>query len=348
MKYLLYGANGYTADLIIKESLKQNLTPILAGRNKEKIEQLGREYGLSTAVFDLEDLSKMKTALAKVDLCFNAAGPYQFTATPLVEACIETKTHYLDITGEIDVFESIKLKDKTAKEAGIMLMPGVGFDVVPSDCVANFLKEKMPDATFLELAFTSRGSGMSHGTAATAISQLGKQGKIRSEGEITDVRIAHKSKTIQFGPIKRTVATIPWGDISTAYTSTGIPNIEVYTSMPVSAIRMMKFQVLFNPLLRLNIVKRMAKRYVDRKITGPSPSQNEAGSGFVLGTVNNGKSSVTALLSCPELYYLTALTSVNIIQKIFDNNLKPGYQTPAGCYGWALIEEIEGCELTQI
>ena len=189
---------------------------------------------------------------------------------------------------------------------------------------------------------------MSHGTAATAVSQLGKKGKIRSGGKIIDVRIAHQSKTIQFGPIKRTVATIPWGDISTAYTSTGIPNIEVYTSMPLSAIRMMKCQFLFNPLLKLNLVKRMAKRYVDRKITGPTPSQNETGSGYVIGTVKNGKSSVSALLSCPELYYLTALTSVNIIQKVFNKNLKPGYQTPAGCYGWELIEEIEACELTQI
>lgn len=345
MSFLLYGANGYTGKLIIRECKDQGLSPVLAGRSQEKIEALARKNNCPFEVFDLDHPDVIREKLAGHDLCVNVAGPFSKTARPLVEACLDTKTHYLDITGEIEVFEALKSMDTAAKSAGIMLLPGVGFDVVPSDCVANYLKEKMPDAEWLELTIATRGGSISHGTMSTMVESLGEPSAVRSQGKLKRVKLAHKNKRVDFGNFSRTAATIPWGDVSTAYTSTGIPNIEVYSAMPKRVIRMMKFQGWFNPVLRTGLAKRLLQAWVDRNVDGPSEQQNEQGSSHVHGIVRNIEGRQCAVYSGPEGYRLTALTTVHIAQKVLAGGVTPGYQTPAGAYGWKLILEVPGTEI---
>ena len=348
IEYLLYGANGYTAQLIIKESLKQGLRPVLAGRNKTKIEPLAAEYALPYRIIDLEDEALLIKELNNYSLCLNAAGPFSKTAKQMAKACLKSNTHYIDITGEIGVFEHLKSYDEEAKAKGLMLMPGVGFDVVPSDCLANYLKEKLPDAHSLELSFTSLEGGLSHGTASTMVGELGNKSVTRKEGKLKQVALAYKSKVVDFGAFSTGVATIPWGDISTAFTSTQIPNIDVYTKIPKSALRLLKLQGLFNPILRTSLVRKWGQNYVDKNIYGPSEAKNKKGRSFLHGIVFNDTKSKSARLVCAEGYLLTALCSVNIAKKILEDQFTPGYQTPAMAYGWKLILEMEGSEFEEI
>lgn len=348
MTYLLYGANGYTARLIIKESQRKGLKPILAGRNRQKIEKLARGLNLPFRVFDLNDPIVVQEALQGVPLCVNAAGPFVETALPLVKACLVSQTHYLDITGELEVFEQLKGMDQEIERVGIMVMPGVGFDVVPSDCLANYLKEKMPDAQSFELAFTARGGGISHGTATTMMSKLGEAGAVRRDGKLNRVPIAHKSKRIDFGDFSRTMATIPWGDVSTAYTSTGIPNIEVYASVPKKMIRLMKYQRWFNPILRTALVRKLGQWWIDRNLEGPTEEQHEKGRAYLHGMVSKASERRCARLSVPESYLLTALCTVKIAEKVLSQKFKTGYQTPAAVYGWRLILEIPETEMLDV
>ena len=157
-KFLLYGANGYTGRLIAKLAASYGLVPILAGRKKDPIVALAKELDLDYRIFTLRDAKKLENSLLEVPLVLHAAGPFQFTSRLMIEACLKTNTHYLDITGEISVFELAKSYDEKAKAAGLMIMSGVGFDVVPTDCMAKYLKEKLPDATHLKLAFASIGA----------------------------------------------------------------------------------------------------------------------------------------------------------------------------------------------
>ena len=339
MNYLLYGANGYTAKLIIHESLKYGLKPILAGRNREKIEALAQEHRLESRIFDLDDPETISQYLEGVSVCLNAAGPFSKTALPLAKACINTQAHYLDITGEIAVFEDIKKLDGLARGQEVMLMSGTGFDVVPSDCLANYLKEKLPDATSLELAFASVGGAVSHGTASTMLEQLGHGGLVRKNGQIVKVPLMHKSKRVDFGEFSRNMAAIPWGDVSTAFTSTGIPNIIVYTAAPRKFVRWMRFQWLFNPILRLGIVKKLGQKWIDKNIYGPNDQQNQQGKSYLHGIISNDSQQHEAILTCPEGYLLTALASVDIVRRVLDGQYKIGYQTPATAYGWRLILE---------
>src|SRR5436190_9875943 len=237
--FLLYGANGYTGELITRYAAERGMTPILAGRNGAKVAELAGKYGFEYRVFALNESAMLDAALQEVDVILHCAGPFSLTSRPMVDACIRNNKHYTDITGEIAVFEACAARHREAEDAGVMLMPGVGFDVVPSDCLARHLKDRLPTATHLSLAFYGMGR-LSHGTQATMTMNVGRGGAIRKDGKITPVPAAWKTREIDFGEVKKLGVSIPWGDVATAFHSTGIPNIEVYTVAPKSALKLMK------------------------------------------------------------------------------------------------------------
>lgn len=346
-KLMIYGANGYTALLIIELAVKSGLRPILAGRTESKIKPIAERYKLSYRIFDLKNPKAIDQAIADIQVVLHCAGPYIHTAQPMVEACIRNMAHYLDITGEIDVFELLQTYDMQAKKAGVMVLPGCGFDVVPTDCLAKYLSKKVPNATHLALAFASKGGGLSHGTAMTAVENLGGAGKIRQNGQLIDKPVGHKTKELTFGKEFRSFGiTIPWGDVSTAYYSTNIPNIEVYLGVPKSAAKYLKLQSKFNWLLQMSWVKNLAKAVVDFKVNGPDEKTRKRAKAYVWGEVRNANGQTkSAYLVTPETYTLTALTALNIANKVLNNNVQVGFQTPSNAYGDGLILEIEGTVL---
>jgi len=341
--FLLYGANGYTGGLIAHLASKYNLQPILAGRRKEVIEPLATKLQLPYRIFEMNDSAALVAALREVKVVLHAAGPFDHTAKQMIFACLLTGTHYVDINGDISVFEMIKLYHEAAKKAGIMLLPGAGFDVVPTDCVALQLKNKLPDAVALQLAFTTLGGSISHGTATTIADKIGEGGSVRKAGKIISARLGQKGMWVDFGIKKLFVMSIPWGDISTAYFTTGIPNIETYTGVSPKVYNLLKLQLLFNWLLRINLVRNYIKKKINQRPAGPDEEQRSNATSLVWGQATNttGK-KVTVRLSAPEGYTLTAHSSLIIVQKILNGNFIPGYQTPANAYGENLVMDIPG------
>src|SRR6056297_1599563 len=344
-KWIIYGSYGYTGHLIAEKAAQFHSNVILSGRNEKKLKNQSEDLGLPYGAADLSDSGQMDRLLKDAELVIHCAGPFVHTWKPMLDACIRNGCHYLDITGEIPVFEGIKSKSSEIKAAGIMAMPGTGFDVVPTDCLALYLKKQMPGAVKLELAFMGLGGGVSHGTAQTMAENLGIGGAVRQDGKIKSVPAAWKTRSIDFGPKTRTTASIPWGDVSTAHFTTGIDNIVVYTAMKQSAIRWLKFSNWIAPVLRLEAVKSCAKKQIGKKVTGPDQAAREEGKSYIWGEVENESGdTVTARQVTPEGYRLTALSSLHIAQKVGSGDFKTGYQTPASAYGEDLILEIEGAE----
>lgn len=338
--FLIYGANGYTGELITRFAVERGLAPIIAGRNEAAIKELGEKHGLEYRVFSLDETTKLDAALQEVDMVLHCAGPFSITSRPMGEACLRNKKHYTDITGEIAVFEACAAADKKAKDAGIMIMPGVGFDVVPSDCLALHLKNRLPSATDLSLAFYGVGR-MSHGTQATMTMNVGKGGAVRRDGKIMPVPAAWRTREIDFGEVTKTGVTIPWGDVSTAFYSTGIPNIEVYTIVPKSALKMMKMSRYLGWLLATSPFQ----KYLQSKIPpgGPSDAEREKGKTLLWGKATDPDgNTVESRMQAPEGYTITAIAALNIAEKILAGNFTPGYQTPARAYGADLVLEIDG------
>lgn len=341
--FLLYGANGYTGQLIARYAADYGLKPLLAGRNGKALKEMSQRLTLDYRVVDLNNVQELTSLARQCKLVVHAAGPFQHTADQMITACLKTGTHYVDINGDINVFEKIKQYDQRAQEANIMLLPGAGFDVVPTDCTALYLKNLLPDAVFLKLAFVSEGGALSHGTATTMINKLGEGGLLRKDGKIIKASLGEHGRWLTFHEKKRFVMSIPWGDVSTAYTSTGIRNIETFAGISPAAFYFLKLQGLYNWLLRKESVRNIFHSRIKNRPAGPSDEMRKNAQTYIWGEVENpsGKKA-TSTLQTPDGYSVTMHGVLIIAKKILAGNVKPGYQTPAGAYGDKLVFEIPG------
>jgi short subunit dehydrogenase-like uncharacterized protein len=340
---LIYGAYGYTGELIAQEAQRKGLSMLLAGRDAAKTQAIAQKLECDYRAFALEDQEALYEALGQVKVVLHCAGPFALTAAPMIAACLACKKHYLDITGEIEIFEYAASLHQAAEAAGIALMPGVGFDVVPSDCLAAFLKKELPGATHLELAFMGLG-GISRGTALTMARNAHKGGAIRKEGRIVPVKAAYEVKEIDYGMEKALSVTIPWGDVSTAYYSTGIPNIKVFMAQSPQNIRAMQWSNYLGWLLGTSFMQKRMQKKIAARVKGPSEAKRESNRSFLWGEVQDGTHKVAAWLITPEGYKLTAITAVLAAQKVLQGKFRSGFNTPSMAFGADFILEVPGTE----
>jgi len=343
--FLIYGSYGYTGQLVVELAVKDGMRPILAGRDEKKLREQAEKYNLEYCSFSLDETDKLDSALLDVDAVLHCAGPFVLTFRQMAEACIRTKRHYVDISGEIEGFEALAKVSDAAKQAGIMLLPGGGFDVVPSDCLAAHLKGRLPTATHFRLFIRGVGGGVSRGTAVSGIENMHRQGRIRKDGKIVQVPPAWQVLEQDFGRGPRKAVSIGWGDVSTAYYSTGVPNIETYFAVKTSAINILRLTRLIGPLL----YTRAARNFIQWIIRwanphGPSRQRNETGFNLMIGEMRDAMHVVRTKLRVPEGYWLTMLTTVEIMKRILDGDYKTGFQTPSLAYGTDFIMQFDGVE----
>lgn len=335
---LVYGAYGYTGRLVVERAVEQGLAPTVAGRDPERTRTVADDHGLDHAVFPVDDA---EAALADVDALLNCAGPFVDTHGPLVDACLATGTDYLDVTGEVDVFEAIAVREEAARDAGVTLLPGVGFDVVPTDSVAALLVDRLPGATDLTLAFQAVG-GLSPGTAHTAVRSLGEGGLVRRSGELRSVALCHDVRTVDFGNEPTAVAAVPWGDVSTAYHTTGVGDITVYTAMPGRGARVIRTVDRLGPVVGSRPVRAVGHRLVDRYVEGPTAGERETGHARVWGEASDGSDTVVARLETPETYEFTRRAAVSLAERVLAGGADPGFETPAGAFGPQAALAVDG------
>jgi short subunit dehydrogenase-like uncharacterized protein len=346
---LVYGCYGYTGRLIVDLAVKQNLPIALGGRDEVKVKEMASKYALSYEVFSTSDIEKLTTSIAKYKVVLNCAGPFFRTAETFFNACIVKGVHYLDITGEYQVFEMGASLTAVAKKANVMLLPGVGFDVVPSDCLANYLISKLPDADYLEMFLYTKGGRLSHGTAITVAESIGQKTVLRSKGELIEVPNGKVQKTVDWMGKKMTGTAISWGDISTAFHSTGIPNITIYNMLPPSVVKSMKLSNYFGFIVGSRMVKNYMIRKIKQQPAGPSEEQRKSAKTYIYGEVSNPKGkTATTYLELPEGYSLTAMTAVEIAKRVLTGDFKSGFQTPATAFGQDFIMNFEGVKRIDI
>lgn len=343
--FLLYGANGYTGELIAGEAVRQGLRPILAGRREEALRPIAERLGLERRIFPLASPDEIARQLDGAGAVLLAAGPFSTTSAPVVEACLRARKHYLDITGEIEVFEAVFRRGAEARERGCVLLPGAGFDVVPSDCLAASLKRTLPGAVKLEIAFAGE-SRFSKGTAKTMLEGLPRGGAVREGGRIRRVPLAYRTARIPFRDRERTAMTIPWGDVSTAFHSTGIPDIAVYVAVPERAIARARRMRYVAWILGLRPVQAFLKQRIERTVKGPDERLRAAGRSHFWGrAADAGGRSVEGTLETPEGYKLTVLTAVECTQRVLAGEAPAGALTPSLAFGPDFIRTFAGCDL---
>jgi short subunit dehydrogenase-like uncharacterized protein len=341
-KFMIYGATGYTGKLVARTARALGMRPVLAGRNEARLKSVAGQHGFEFRAFELSDTQALTEALSEVDAVLHIAGPFSQTSKPMLDACIRTGTHYLDITGEIDVFEACAARDEEAKHAGIMAMPGVGFDVVPSDCLAAHMKARLPDAVELTLAISGLGH-MSRGTAKTGVESIGKGTRVRRDGRIVTLKAPPRAQ-FDFGQGERPAIAIGWGDVATAYHSTGIPHITVFFEASPELEQMAGLGGFKRWIAARGFMQRKLKAQIDQRPEGPSDAERRAGFAVLVGeAVNAAGDKVVSRLRTPEGYTLTAMTSLEIVRRTLAGDVRPGFQTPSLAFGPDFITEFDGC-----
>ncbi len=338
---LIYGAYGYTGELIAREAVDRGETPVVAGRDPQRLHDLAADLDCRSRAFGLD--SNIEEQLAGIDVVLNCAGPFERTADPLVEACLSRGVDYLDITGELTVFERLARRDENAEAAGVTLLPGVGFDVVPTDCLAAHLSERLPAATQLSVAIDATGS-LSGGTLKTLLGGLGTGGAIRENGTLRYVPTAGRTRVVDFGSGQRTVVTAPLGDVSTAYRTTGISNIAAYVAVPDSARHAIRLGRPFGAVLGTEPVQRLLTGVVDRLVSGPSAAERAESQTTIWGEAWSEETgeTVRSLLRTPDPYDVTVEAALACAERTLAGDAPAGYTTPAGAFGPELALEISG------
>jgi short subunit dehydrogenase-like uncharacterized protein len=337
--WLLYGAYGYTGRLIAQQALDRGHKPVLAGRSAENLIPLAEKLDLDYRVFDLKNEETIFKVIKDFDLVFHAAGPFKYTSSPMVKACLKSKTNYLDITGEIPVLEKNFTYDAQTKQNEFVIISGVGFDVVPTDCLTKYVSNKIASPISLEIGISSM-SNLSPGTLKTMLEYNETGRLVRRNGKLVPLENEHKRK-IQFIDKVLPVRPVTWGDLSTAYRSTSIPNITIYFPVPGKSSNILKsIGVTAKELSSNEEAKKKVENWIEEHVHGPNESARQTNRCHIWVSVSdeNGTSE-QAWLETMESYRFTAVAAVRSVEKVFDLQPK-GALTPALAFGADFILEF--------
>ena len=340
--WIIYGAYGYTGVLVADEALRRGHTPVLAGRSADKLVPLAERLGLDHVAIDLEDEDDLAKTVAGFDLVFHAAGPFIHTSAPMVRACLKGDTNYVDITGEVAVFEQNLSYDQQARQKGIAVMSGVGFDVIPSDCMAKYVADRVVDPTQLELAIASTGIP-SAGTIKTVLEHIPKGILVRRNGRLVRYPPGKEARRIRFVDRERTVLPASWGDLATAYRTTGIPNITTFMAFPERTASFMRWVApLSQNLLAIGPIRRLLQKSIEKIVHGPDEHTRQTARSYLWARAANEKGDECQVwLETLEGYHFTAVAGVRCVERIFAERPQ-GVLTPAVAFGADFVLEIPG------
>lgn len=341
--WMIYGANGFTGKLIAEQAAATGMKPILAGRSESSIRPLAEKLGLSWRCFDLGSIDHITSCLKDIKLLLHCAGPFSATASNMMQACIASSTDYLDLTGEIEIFQLAESLSEAAANNHCILMPGVGFDILATDCLAAKVSAGINKPQSLELAFCGEG-GISPGTAKTMIEMLPGGGKVRRNGHIETIPAAFLRKKIRFYKRDAWCMSIPWGDVQTAYFTTGIPDITVYTATPRPVTLVIRMLNPFMGLLAKPAIQKKLNDSIDKKVPGPDQQTMDKGFTLLWGKASNAQGEHCEYwLNVAEGYRFTQLASLACVRRLLEGpRPAAGYHTPAEAFGADFVCQIEG------
>lgn len=338
--WMLYGASGHTGTLIAEEAVRRGHSPLLAGRSQERLVPLAERLGLEWLVVD-RDTEAFTKAVAEVDLVFQAAGPFDVTSEPVLQACLAGGTHYADIANELSVFRMMHSYDEAARQRGVTLMTGAGFGVIATDPLAKHVVDQLPDATRLEVAILVYNSFRSAGATKTGLKIVSQGGSTWKNGERVHQRLGKGAKRILFPDGEHTMIPAPLGDLEAIHTSTGIPTITIYSSELPSGTFARPALPLLGQVLRVGAFRRHLEHVVDQRTRG-TPLHTESGKSYTwVHAVNQRGMEAQAWLEMGEGYLFSASASVRAVEQIFDKRPR-GAMTPAQAFGTDFVLDIPG------
>jgi short subunit dehydrogenase-like uncharacterized protein len=348
---MIYGATGYTGQLVAEEAVRRGHQPILAGRSAAKLKPLAERLNLDYIAVNLDDADALAKAVSGMELVYHAAGPFIHTSELMLRACLAVGAHYLDITGEIPVFQTAFSYDSAARDKGIAILPGIGFDVIPTDCLLKYVTDKLSGAAYLDIALDTLNTGegsanISAGTTKSMLELIPRMGnQVRRDGQLTSIPFGAGARKFQFPAGERWAMPIPWGDLETGYRTSGVPNITTYLTFPRSTIRLARLSAwALRLLLKIKPIRGFISAQVDRRLMGPSESAREKGRSYVYAAARTASGETAeAWLETLEGYQFTAVAAIHVVERVLDGSYRGAF-TPAAAFGADFVLDIEGTQ----
>lgn len=341
-RVLIYGATGYTGRLIAERLRTLPLHGVVAGRSPDRVRALALEFAMTGRSVAIDQPKLLDHALQDIDIVINAASPFAQTAPALIESCLRTRTHYLDITGELPVFRTAFGYDEAARRRGIMVMPGAALGVVASDCLAVQVAAMVPNAKYLRIALL-RPLSFSRGTLRSALGLAQARVSIRRNGRMISVPVGRLQRRFDFGAGERDSVAVSWADVFTAYHSTGIPNIEAYFDADIASRALYQLGAGLADAARLAPVKSLIAALTGILPEGPDQDRRRRERCVIVAEAEDSwRQRRTVRLQTPDGYSFTAEAAAAIAQHILQGEFTCGFQTPAKVYGADLVLGFPG------
>lgn len=343
-RVLLYGATGFSGRLLTACLRAQGIDVVLAGRNRARLAEMARRWNLEWRVFSLDDPAPIEASLEAIDVVLHAAGPFQRTALPMMAACLRRGTHYLDLAGEWPVFQQAMELGERAADNGVMLMPGIGFSIVASDCLLAMARARFPEAVALRLAL-SAPDVMSRGTFRSLMGLTSATAVVRRQGVPTAVPAGSLSRCFDFGAGLRKAVAVTWPDVVISQVTDGIATLEVYAQADWPVAFAYRAGSGLAPLHQSALGQRLLDLVSQGWPEAPSASQRQR-SGFtlVVEAEDRWRRCRSLRIRTPDGYTVTGATATAIAGRVLRGHVAPGFQSPAHLYGGSLLEAC-GCVL---
>jgi len=332
-RILIYGANGYTGRLTARAFLGRGVRTILAGRGNA-VRQFAGIVGLEARIFQVEDAAEH---LSDIDILINVAGPFGKTQGPLMDACIATGTHYLDVCGKKKEVETAVERHHRAREAGVVLLPTAGFGVAPPDIAAGVAISSI-EVPLQAMTLAATFGGVSRGPLYSVLSEVDESGVAWRNGQY---EVAHPAaeavKKTVFGQEVSGVNNPLRADLLTVPHASRVQHYQSFMKLPGFAVSMMRG--------KLGWLRRFLLKRLHWLPEGPSAKQMKKGYTPVYAEASNADGRVARVqMKGQEAYVLTAECLLLLSARVAGSETTGGFTTPAQWIGTD-IEEVEGVEL---
>ena len=340
--FMIYGASGHTGQLLARRAVEAGLRPVLGGRNAQALAALARRLGLEYRAASIDEPRQLDRALAGLQTVLNAAGPFAATAAPMVEACLRSRTHYLDVSGELSVFAEIHRHDARARACGVLLLPGVGFLVLASDCLAAHVAQQLPGAVSLRIAL-SRPQFLSRGSRRTIVASIREHVLIRRGGALAQVPVGALRRRFDLGAGELDCSAINGAEVFVSALSTGIANIEIYAPASASERALYRLGGSFAQLLRTAPAQLTLNALADH--WPGSDSRRSLRQVIVAIAEDAAGKKVARRLRTPDAYEATATMALAAVSQVLHGLPHTGFHTPGAVFAPELLFSLPGVSL---
>lgn len=311
----IYGATGFTGELIARELKASGADLLIAGRDRAKLEALSATLGgVPTAAVPVSDAAGLRALLEPCAAVVACAGPFTLYGEPIVAAAADTGTHYLDTTGEQPFIRMVfERYGALAAEKGAALVSGMGFDFVPGDMVASLTAEGMGPLDEITIAYGVRGFAPTHGTALSALEMMRADDVVWRDGALRPGPRSADGGSWRFpAPLgEQRMLRYPAGEQITVPRHVETRQVRTLLSGMAVSPRMMPLVVAATPLFGLVMrtrLRRAVAAMVRRQPAGPSESSREDVRFTVECEARAGSRRRRGVVNGVDVYGMTALS----------------------------------------